>query len=165
MGKEEPMGGFVVGVVVTLMALLGAGLVGRLMWRARRGCGGHRRSWSFDGPRSEGRARAWGEVFKRKLGIDEDQEDVVDHAWTDGRAAVRDFVQAMKETRGPLAASLRSETLDEGSIAVLFRQQDEAIARVRRELLSAIKQVHAVLSPAQRERLASWLGAGRVGWV
>ncbi|MBA2320768.1 MAG: hypothetical protein H0V89_06395, partial [Deltaproteobacteria bacterium] len=44
-------------------------------------------------------------------------------------------------------------------------RQDEAITSARREVISALKQIHAVLDPEQRARAASWLAAADGRWV
>jgi Spy/CpxP family protein refolding chaperone len=99
-------------------------------------------------------------VFKRKLDIDEDQEDLVDLAMKDARGTAKDLGQALHATRDDLAEAFRSHTVDDAGIAAVFASHDEEIARARREMISALKQIHAVLDPEQRERAADLLARG-----
>lgn len=149
-------------------------------WRGHHGWHGHwhggfdgeegprrgRGRWARmgDGPRGEGVARALGEVIKRRLRIDEDQEDIVDHALSDLRTALGELSTAMKDTRGPLAAAFKDDKVDEAALATAFSTHDEAIARARRDVVSALKQIHAVLTPEQRAKATEWL-ASDATWV
>ncbi len=131
--------------------------------RGRRG-GGF--AFDEDGPRGDGFAKAFGEILKRRLRIDEDQEGLVDHALIDLRAAVKELATVMKDSRKNLAEAFRGEKVDDASLAASFGQHDEAITRARRDVVSALKQVHAVLTPEQRAQAADWLAQGDAqGWV
>ena len=136
-------------------------------WRQRGD--GPRGPWEegpmADGPRGDGFARALGEVLKRRLRIDDEQEGIVDHALADLRAALKDLAAAVKDTRAPLATAFRGEKVDDGSIAAAFGSHDESLARARRDVVSALKQIHAVLTPEQRAQAADWLAAGDGRWV
>ncbi len=151
-----------------VLGLLGVARVirGRGRW-GRHGChGGHR--GRYGGPRGLGEerfARAAGEVFKRRLRIDEEQEPVVDHALRDLRAAVHELGRELGDTRAALADALRGETVDDAALAAAFARQDDAVQRARREVVSAVKQVHAVLEPDQRKRAADWVASGRARWA
>lgn len=133
-----------------------------------RGGGRERRGFAFDeeGPRGDAFARAFGEILKRKLRIDEDQEGLVDHALIDLRAAFKDLATVLKDSRKNVADAFRGEKVDEAGLAASFGQHDEAITRARRDVVSALKQVHAVLTPEQRAKAADWLTQGDAqGWV
>lgn len=141
-----------------------------------RGCGGHSRRGRWgrgpwgrpDAAQSEqvkaGFARAAAEVVKRRLRVDEDQEPVIDHALTDLRAAVEELSKEVRATREIAAKALEGETVDEGQLAVVFARHDDAMARARREVTSAAKQMHAVLTPEQRTVAAGWVASGE-GWA
>ncbi|MEO0602025.1 MAG: hypothetical protein AAF211_11360, partial [Myxococcota bacterium] len=58
-----------------------------------------------------------------------------------------------------LADLTRDEVLDDGRIEVVFDRLDDDLKRTRREVVSAIKQIHATLDEEQRDRLASLLGS------
>ncbi len=98
----------------------------------------------------EGLTRAAGEVLKRRLDIDDDQEGIVDHALMDLRDTVRELRATLGESRVDLAAAFAGETVDDGAIGVIFAQQDEELSRARRQAVSALKQIHAVLDEDQR---------------
>lgn len=152
------------GIVVGTVCLVG--LIG-LAKGSRRGCHGRgfdRRSEGGSrggrGRRRSGRmTRAVGEMFKRKLDLDEDQEDIVDLAFKDLHAALKDFGEVMKDSRGDVVDAFRGEVVDDGGLEAVFARQDEEVSRARRQLVSAFKQVHAVLEPDQREAAAEWLAS------
>lgn len=108
---------------------------------------------------SEQVARAAGEVLKRKLDIDDEQEPIVDHALGDLHAAVKELKAEFSATHAPLAEALRGEKLDDGALAAIFARHDDALARARREIVSAVKQIHAVLDKDQRSKAADSLAA------
>ncbi|MCK6503235.1 hypothetical protein L6R53_07540 [Myxococcota bacterium] len=126
-----------------------------------RSHGGHG-PWSHEGRRGrkvsdEGFARAAAEVFKRRLRVDPDQEDIVDHALRDVQRSLKDLRQALDESRQTLAQAFAAESVDDPALAAAFARQDQAIARARQDLASAVKQVHAVLDDEQRARLVELL--------
>ena len=170
------MFGFVLGTVCLLgLAAIGGGRCHGGRWEHREArwghhghgpCGHHGRGL-FRGGRfaHDGFGRAAGEVLKRKLGIDEDQEGIVDHALADLRASLKELGEELHDTRGVLGDAFRGESVDDAALASAFARQDEAIGRARREIVSALKQIHAVLDPDQRARAADLVGAGEPRWV
>jgi uncharacterized membrane protein len=178
------MFGFIFGTV----CLLGlVGMARRAMWRhhmgyaggfgpAMHGCGGHgyggRRGGPWGrrrrgGPGEEGFVRAAAEVLKRRLRVDEEQEPVIDHAMKDAHAALKELRSELDATRAPIAEALRGETVDDAALAAAFARHDDAVARARREVVSAIRQVHAVLDADQRGKVADFVAAGKAegGWL
>jgi Spy/CpxP family protein refolding chaperone len=135
--------------------------------RFRSGWGGwhhphhrhHRGAWRHGGWRMAGA------VAKRRLNLDEDQEGIVDHAFMDLRTAVSSFADAMRETRADLAQAFRGDRIDDEALDAIVARQDEVIASTRRDVVSALRQIHAVLDPEQREAAATWLGARRLRYV
>ena len=124
-----------------------------------------RRSWVGGEDRF---ARAAGEVFKRRLRIHEEQEAIIDHALHDLRAALKELRSTALDSRSELADAFRGETVDDARLAVLVDRYTDALKRARQDVVSALKQVHAVLDPEQRVRAADWLGKGprnQAGWV
>lgn len=138
-------------------------------WGSRYGrhSGSHGRRGEWGGPRfmGEGFGRAAAEVIKRRLRVDEDQEDIVDHAMKDVRSAVQAYVEMLKGSRAEVGAAFRGEAVDEAALAGIFARHDEALGRARREVLSAFKQIHAVLTPEQRSVAADWVGSTETRWV
>ena len=113
----------------------------------RGGCHGgrgRRHGWHADGARRgrrAGFARAAGEVFKRRLDVDPDQEDIVDHALADLRDSLEALGATLHDSRAALSQAFAGE-----------------------EVVSALKQIHAVLDPEQRALAASWLADAQPGW-
>lgn len=136
----------------------------RRRWR-RHGCGPRGRYAGHPVYGEERFARAAGEVLKRRLRIDEEQEPVVDHALRDLRAALAELGKELGDTRGAVAEAFRGEAVDDAALAAAFARQDDAVGRARREVVSALKQVHAVLEPDQRERAADLLAKGGLRWA
>ena len=104
-------------------------------------------------------ARAVAEMVKRRLGVRADQQALIDPAFIDMQASLQGLREAITATRAPVADLLRAETVDETALAAIFALHDEALARARRELVSAVKQVHAVLDVDQRKKAADLLAS------
>ena len=104
-------------------------------------------------------ARAAGEMFKRRLDIDEDQEDIVDHALKDLFGAVKELKTAVADTKSDIAEAFGHEEVDDARLAVAFETHDEELGKARRKVVSALKQIHALLTPEQREVAVEWLNA------
>jgi uncharacterized membrane protein len=154
------------GVIAILMVLKFAFWGFRMHRYGHGGCHGGgwhgRRRGSFE---SEGFTRAASEVVKRRLGIDEEQEGIVDHALIDLRASVKEFVAELKATHEPLIKAFEGETVDDAAISTIFARHDDALSKARREIVSALKQIHAVLRPEQRERAVKWASKTDHRWV
>ena len=146
-------------LVIGLAALCAFSLLSILrfaFWRRRacarsgaRGCGG---GWGR-------RSRLAAEMFKRRLGVRAEQQALIDPAFLDMQATLHAFREAIAATKAPVADLLRAETVDETALAAIFAVHDEALARARRELVSAVKQVHAVLDGDQRKKAADVLAS------
>lgn len=163
------MFGFIFGTVC-LFGLFAVARAGRSHHRYG-GCHTHHgwgsRRWR-GGPGGVGKeqfARAAGEVLKRRLRIDAEQEPIVDHALRDARTALEELGKELKETRTAVADALRGESVDDAALAAAFARQDDAVGRARREVVSAMKQVHAVLDEDQRKRAADLLTAASGRWA
>jgi len=149
------------GMLVALVGMtmvFGLGHVARR--RRRRRCGGYRARRRGRG----GWARAAGEVLKRRLDVDEEQELVVDHALRDAHDSLREWTDALRDGRDDLADAFAGPEVDQAALDALFQRHDEDLARARRQVVSAMKQVHAVLDDEQRERAAQALRSARPGW-
>ncbi len=155
------MFGFVIGTVCVL-GLIGLVKGARMRRYRRRRCGRSRRRRGNRGAR---RARVASEILKRRLDIDEDQEGIVDHAVADLRSTLSDLRSTFADSRDELAQALRGDEVDDARLAVVFARHDEELARARRQVVSAVKQIHAVLDDEQRERAADLVGSAGAGWV
>jgi Spy/CpxP family protein refolding chaperone len=129
-----------------------------------RGAGRHRRPWRRAGRTRAAVGRAATEVVKRRLDVDEEQEDIIDQALGDLRQALERFELALHESRAELASAFRGEAVDEAALEAVWTRHDDALKRARREGASALKQVHAVLDPDQRAQAADWLANARPAW-
>lgn len=149
--KEVAMFGF----------LFGAALVFFVMNRHRFGGCSFRHDGSFrrgrGGRRGFGFGRAMGEMFKRRLDIDEEQEEIVDPAMDELRGVMSELKEAFAASRSDVAKAFRSESVDDAALGATFDHLDAEIARLRRKAVSALKQVHAVLDAEQREEVARWM--------
>jgi hypothetical protein len=105
------------------------------------------------------RSRLAAEMFKRRLGVRADQQALIDPAFVDAQASLLSLREAIAATKAPIADVLRAETVDESALAAIFAIHDEALARARREVVSAVKQVHAVLDGDQRKKAADLLAS------
>lgn len=161
------MFGFFFGTLC-LMGL--AGMARRAMWGRYAyahggGChGGFRGGWHGRRgrpERREGFSRAAGEIFKRRLRIDDEQEGIVDHALADLRKAVEELGRELDDSRAALAEAFRGEQVDDAALSAVFARHDDAVARARREVVSTAKQVHAVLDKDQRKQAADWIASGK----
>jgi Spy/CpxP family protein refolding chaperone len=125
-------------------------------------CGGRgsRRGPHRTGRRGRGFDRAMGEAIKRGLHVDRDQEDLVDHAMGDVREALRELKDVMKESRQDAAAAFEGDQVDDAALDAIFETQDAALTQTRRQVVSALKQVHAVLDDEQRATAVQWLANG-----
>jgi uncharacterized membrane protein len=101
-----------------------------------------------------------GEAIKRGLHVDRDQEDLVDHALGDVREALRELKDVMKESRQDAAAAFEGDQVDDAALDAIFETQDAALTQTRRQVVSALKQVHAVLDDEQRATAVQWLANG-----
>ncbi len=127
--------------------------------------GGHWGRRGRPGRMGEGFARAAGEVLKRRLRIDEEQEPLVDNALADVRKTLKELSDELKDGRAAVAGAFAGEAVDDAALAATFARQDDALARARREVVSAMKQVHGVLDEDQRKRAADWLASGDGKWA
>ncbi len=169
------MFGFLVGTM-SLVGLCGVMAAGRRHAYAGGGCGGgrfghhHRHArWADEGARERRRAgmsTALVEILKRRLGVDEEQEPLVDHAARDVRATWKTLHGELDAAKAELAAAFRGEAFDDAAVEATFSRVDAALKVARREVVSAARQVHAVLEPEQRARAADLLSRDLSdGWV
>jgi len=129
-----------------------------------------------DGPRHGGRrhrarrrgrrglSRVVAERLKRRLDVDEDQADLFDHAFRDLTDAASALSKTLKDSREDVADAFATDEVDDAKLAAVFTHHDEALTRARRDAVSALKQIHAVLDDDQRARAAEWLRAGPRSW-
>jgi hypothetical protein len=68
-----------------------------------------------------------------------------------------------RDQRGPLADALRGSELDEGALAGIEHELEQAGGEARAAIGETIRKIHALLDDRQREQLAGLLGRGARG--
>ena len=71
---------------------------------------------------------------------------------------MKTFRSTVKDSRQDLANAFRGEKVDDAALAVVFDQWTDALKQAKQDVVSSLKQVHAVLDEDQRKRAADWLG-------
>lgn len=158
------MCGFLLGTLFVMM-LFG---MKAFAFRHRRYHGWSHDHWHGRHGRRERRGRGRGfarfasvELLKRRLDLDEDQGDLAEHAVADAQRSLKAMTGSLRDGRDELADLVRGETIDDARLEVIFDRLDDDLARTRRELVSAVKQIHATLDAEQREQLAAMLAGDR----
>ena len=134
-------------------------------------CGGRRRWERHDDERywDEPERGSTGDRFvrmaRRGLDLREEQTEYVDQALRDARKSVDRFAADLRETRDDLAAAVTGELVDDARLAAVFESHDDAIRQVRKDVVEAVKKVHAALDPEQRTRLAKLFDPAAGRWV
>jgi hypothetical protein len=161
---------FCIGIAIALIALFA---LRRLHWHrhayghgchgggcGRRGWHGRWRGHGHDDDWDRGSRHGGPEDLLHRLDLTQEQEKVV-------RVEVRKVVDSVRglrderdQTRGDLARSVRGDGLDEVVLGEMFARHDEKLEGLRNEVVGALGRVHAVLEPAQRERLADLIESG-----
>ncbi|HEY8143580.1 MAG TPA: hypothetical protein VIG06_12945 [Kofleriaceae bacterium] len=85
------------------------------------------------------------------------QEKVVKTEVAELKDKARGLKDEGKTARADMAASIRGESFEEGSLAAMFIRHDDLLHGLRGDLAGALGRIHAVLDPAQRERLAEMI--------
>lgn len=138
---------------------------------AHGGCGGRRRGrrWERDERDEEDSSRWAGDGFvrnaKRGLNLREEQVAFVDDALKDARKAVENFAADLRESRDDLASAVTGETIDDARLDAVFAWHDDSLRQVRKDVVDAIKKVHAALDPDQRSKLANLFDSAAGRWV
>ncbi len=111
------------------------------------------------GPQSE-RGGRWVYSLLARLDLSPAQEKVV-------RAEIETLKQKVKtvrdegaKSRSDMARSVRGEDFEEDALATMFIRHDDQLHTLRQDLGGALGRIHAVLDPAQRERMAEMIEKG-----
>ncbi len=149
-------------------------LVKRLVLRRRfgGGCGGrarwghHRGGWNRGG----GIGGSWWlrAIFSR-LDTTPGQEKEIRSALEDFKKTAKESKESLGASREAVARAVRHEAFDEIAIGEATVKADAAAGQVKQAFEAALRRIHAVLDPKQRERLAELLekgprGFGGGGW-
>ncbi|MBK8217067.1 MAG: periplasmic heavy metal sensor [Myxococcales bacterium] len=144
-------------VLTVLAALVATRIVARLVMRRCHGGGGR---FGF------GRSRKMRWLF-RFLDTTPGQEKVIRSALEEAFGQAWSARNEAREQRGNLAEAFRSEALDGASFTAAREGARAAFERAEGAFVEAMRKVHDVLDPMQRERLARLLdsrfGRGPLG--
>ncbi len=101
-------------------------------------------------------------VFAR-LDTTPGQEREIRAAIEDMRDRAQDAKGGLPETRASLARSIAGETFDDAAFEAVSARVDATSEKMKDALASALKRIHGVLDPKQRERLGVLVGSGGFG--
>ncbi len=125
------------------------------------GRGGHGfRRWG--GRRGIGRS-FWLRALYARLDTTPGQEREIRAAIEDLQSRARDAKSALPETRTNIGKALAGETFDESAFEAVRARLDATGEMLKDALSSALKRIHGVLDPKQRERLAAIVSEGGFG--
>ena len=116
------------------------------------------------GPRDDagfgyGRDR-WMWVVLSRLDLSPAQEKVVRAELETLKQKARTIRDEGSQSRSDMARAVRGEEFEEGALASMFIRHDDRLHGLREDLGGALGRIHAVLDPAQRERLADLIERG-----
>ena len=163
----------VVGVVALVKGLVFRRRFGHLAF-AGGPCGGGG-GGGFGGPPWARGFRRWGghgggiggsfwlRALYARLDTTPGQEREIRAAIEELRERARDAKSGLPETRENLSKAIAGETFDESAFEAVSARVDATAEKMKDALSSALKKIHGVLDPKQRERLASIVGRGGFG--
>jgi Spy/CpxP family protein refolding chaperone len=155
----------ILGVVAVVRRLVFRHRFGHLGFAGAGGaCGGRRGGGSWGGRGGGGIGRSfWLRALYARLDTTPGQEREIRAAIEDLRDRAKDAKSGMLETRESLGKSLAGESFDDGAFEAVSARVDATSEKMKDALSSALKRVHAVLDPKQRERLAELVSKGAFG--
>jgi uncharacterized membrane protein len=125
------------------------------------GCGGHHMR------RGPGRT-FWLRALFARLDTTPGQEREIRSAIEELQQRTVELKGGLRGARDDVAKAIGGEVFDESAIGDAAARADGVTAQLKAVLTEALRKIHAVLDPKQRERLAELLakgpGFGRRGW-
>jgi Spy/CpxP family protein refolding chaperone len=118
------------------------------------------RSWGRGGHRGGIGGSFWLRMLYARLDTTPGQEREIRAAIEELRDRAKDAKSGMLETRESLGKSVAGETFDDAAFEAVSARVDATSEKMKDALSSALKRVHAVLDPKQRERLADLVSKG-----
>lgn len=157
----------IVGVVAMVK-----GLLFRRHLRGGGGCGSHEhggwgshRGWGRFGGRHGGIGRSfWLRALYARLDTTPGQEREIRAAIEELRERARDAKSGLPETRENIGRAVAGDVFDESAFEAVSARFDATAEKMKDALASALKRIHGVLDPKQRERLAEMVGKGFGPW-
>lgn len=128
--------------------------------RGLRGWGRWRR---FGGDGSIGRS-FWLRALYTRLDTTPGQEREIRAAIEELRERAFDAKADLPETRENLSKALAGDVFDDSAFEAVSARFDATSEKMKDALASALKRIHGVLDPKQRERLAELVGKGFGPW-
>jgi Spy/CpxP family protein refolding chaperone len=132
-------------------------------------CGGGR-GFAYGGGGGSGGGRRggigrsfWLRALYSRLDTTPGQEREIRAAIEELRERAGDAKSGMLETRESLGKSVAGEAFDDGAFEAVSARVDATSEKMKDALSSALRRVHAVLDPKQRERLAELMSKGAFG--
>jgi Spy/CpxP family protein refolding chaperone len=155
----------IVGVVAVVKRLVFRRRFGHLAFAGGPcgGGGGGFRGWGRGGHRGGIGGSFWLRMFFARVDTTPGQEREIRAAIEDLRDRARDAKSGMLETRESLGKSVAGETFDDAAFEAVSARVDATSEKMKDALSSALKRIHAVLDPKQRERLAELVSRGAFG--
>jgi Spy/CpxP family protein refolding chaperone len=132
-----------------------------------RSCGSGRgfRGWGWGrgGHRGGIGGSFWLRMLFARLDTTPGQEREIRAAIEDLRDRAKDARSGMLETRESLGKSIAGEAFDDVAFEAVNARADATAEKMKDAFSSALKRIHAVLDPKQRERLADLVSKGGFG--
>ncbi|WP_417546331.1 Spy/CpxP family protein refolding chaperone [Marinobacter sp.] len=105
----------------------------------------------------EGRMDYLAEKVSNELKFDQQQNDQWNQLLADLKQIRTSMSEKREATRTMIVEELKSDQLDEARLIVVLEQHQQAINESFRTLLPKINELHASLTPEQKETLMEWL--------
>jgi Spy/CpxP family protein refolding chaperone len=111
--------------------------------------------------RTRRRHGGWGGYWVfRKLDTSPGQEKVIRTAFSEARVTFSEFREQNRGAKKELAQLLEAERLDEQAVDAWLSGRQRALDGLRPKLIALGKQVHDVLDPEQRVKVARFVASG-----
>ncbi len=153
----------IVGVVAVVKRLVFRRRSGHLAFAGGRCRGGGFGGWGRGGHRGGIGRSFWLRMLFGRLDTTPGQEREIRAAIEDLRDRAKDAKSGMLETRESLGKSVAGESFDDAAFEAVSARVDATTEKMKDALSSALKRIHAILDPKQRERLADLVSKGAFG--
>lgn len=127
----------------------GGGGYGGPPWRHHGGH--HRRHWMFH-------------AALERIDATPAQERLIVAELDKLRDRLHDAKHSLRETRGDLAAAIRSPTLDDAALGGALGRVDAATGEARAAMIETLRAIHGTLDDKQRAELANMIDRRGGGW-
>jgi Spy/CpxP family protein refolding chaperone len=126
-------------------------------------CGGRRSLRRWRGHRGGIGGSFWLRMLYARLDTTPGQEREIRAALEELRGRAHDAKSGMIETRENLGKSVAGDTFDTAAFEAVSARLDATSEKMKDAAASALKRIHAVLDPKQRERLGDLVSRGAFG--